>query len=219
MTPTVDRKTAKSATFYPLQTLVVDIESALHLFGSAQLIQLGNALGAILSISHSLLHTERAAHLQFSYANRFDLPDDSEIGRFILYCEDLSLINDSLFDKATQVSLELKGTVRPLFNAVKSMLSVIDQFWLLYELERWRYRQKRIATLAKLESLLLNFRGLIIEALLAPEKWLAKKLERVNTPRMNIKRVDISKFEEVLKDPESRARVFFIFDDDGNVDL
>ncbi|KAF2806537.1 uncharacterized protein BDZ99DRAFT_97066 [Mytilinidion resinicola] len=151
------------ATLHPLPTPITFLKTVLSTLTHTQLTALGNALTALLTITRSFLATERTAHLPFSLL--LNLPDDAEINRFILYCDDLSRVIDAISNAAARVGSVETRAVRPLVDTIRLILLVLDRFWVLFEEERWRGRGKRIASLQRLEGVLGRLGGLAGSAL------------------------------------------------------
>ncbi|KAF2489942.1 hypothetical protein BU16DRAFT_168025 [Lophium mytilinum] len=154
----------QQATLHPLPTPIASLKLALHHLTISQLASLNTALTVLLTINRSFLHTERTAHLPFSLL--LNLPDDAEINRFILYCEDLSRIIDAISDETARRRKVEARAVRPLVDTVRLILLVVERLWVLFEQERWRGRGKRIASLQRLEGVLGKLRDLVQGALL-----------------------------------------------------
>jgi hypothetical protein len=67
------------------------------------------------------------------------------------------------------------GRSKPLVEALETILSVLNRLWEFYEDERWRNRKTRIASLGRLEDLLVRLSELVGRELLRPGNVVAQR--------------------------------------------
>jgi len=95
-----------------------------------------------------------------------------------------------------------------LVEALETILSVLNQLWEFYENERWRNRKMRIASLGRLEGLLVGLCELVGRELLGPGNVAAEKAAELQRLK-NIEVIEVVEREAEGDDTPEEDTVAF----------
>ncbi|OCL05250.1 hypothetical protein AOQ84DRAFT_366801 [Glonium stellatum] len=198
-------------TLHPLNVLIADVEFALTLLSYSSLRKLIDSLNELLVITRDFIATERLAQIPTAYSSLEDHvpvpPYEADIVRFMNRCRGVKKALDLIEYTLKQSRNSPKG--RPLVEALETMLGVLTQFWEFYEDERWRHRRMRIASLRRLDGLVVKLIGLIKSELSKPNNMAAERATELERSKVELVEVVLKEIEGDTTPEEDTAAFWF----------
>lgn len=175
----------------------------------ASLHKLSSSINKLIVITRDFLSTESVAQFPTAYTSLQDdilVPSyEAHIMRFMNRCQDLRRVLGLM--EYTFKQSRNSGRGKPLVEALETILSVLNQLWEFYEDERWRNRKMRIASLRRLEGLLVRLSELVGRELLRPGNVAAERAAELK----NIKVIEVVEREAEGDDTPEEDTVAFWF--------